>query len=165
MELGIIADWHKTEDNTLVLVDETNHCVVLQHPDGSIRTLGRKGTGPGEFHYPRSILALGSSAYVLDGWNHRVQVFDVQSWELKFEFGQFGSGPGQFFCPGSIAFLDPWLIVADTNNARLSFHSADGQFLFASGTSGNQFPRKVRNTDGLIEVQYEDGEWNRLEFV
>ena len=165
MELGKIADWHRTEDRGLLLVDETNHCVVAQSPDGSTKTHGRKGVGPGEFHYPRSILVLGSSAYVVDSWNHRVQVFDIPSWRFRFEFGKFGSGPGQFFCPASIAFFDPWLLVTDTNNARLSFHSTDGRFLFSSGVSYNRFPRKARGVDGLIEVQYEDGELERLEFV
>jgi hypothetical protein len=165
MEFGKIADWHQTDDRSLILVDETNHRILVQQPDGNITSYGRKGTRPGEFHYPRGILVLESLAYVVDSWNHRVQVFKLPLFQFQFEFGGFGTGPGQFFCPCSITFSEPWLIVADTNNARLSFHMQDGRFLFSSGVSGNRFPRKVRSADGPIEVQYESGEWNRLEFI
>jgi hypothetical protein len=165
MEFGKLADWQKTDCEILLLVDETNHRIVVQDPDGRTVAHGSKGAAAGEFHYPRGILALGSSAYVVDSWNHRVQVFDIPTWEFQFEFGKLGPGPGEFFCPGSIAFADPWLIVADTNNARISFHARDGRFVFSSGISGGSFPRKVRVTDGAFVVQYENGEWDRLEFV
>ena len=165
MEFGKITDWHQTDDGFLVLVDETSHRILVQKPDGSTTSLGRKGSKPGEFHYPRGILIRKSLAYIVDSWNHRVQVFELPSWKYQFEFGGFGTSSGKFFCPCSIAFFDPWLIVADTNNARLSFHMPDGQFLFSSAVSGRRFPRKVRNTYGPIEVQYEDGEWSRLEFI
>jgi hypothetical protein len=165
MEFGKIADWHQTDDRSFILVDETNHRILVQEPDGSTTSYGRKGSRPGEFHYPRAILVVGSLAYVVDSWNHRVQVFELPSWNYQFEFGGFGTADGQFFCPCSITFSDPWLVVADTNNARLSFHMPDGRFLFSSSVSGNRFPRKVRSAAGPIEVQYENGEWNRLEFV
>ena len=165
MEFGKISDWHQTDDRSLIAVDETNHQIVVQGPDGSTRFYGRKGNKPGEFHYPRSILVLGSSAYIVDSWNHRVQVFEIPSWKFKFEFGGFGTGAGKFFCPCSITFSDPWLVIADTNNARLSFHMPDGKFLFSSGVAGDRYPRKVRGENGPIEVQYENGEWNRLEFI
>jgi hypothetical protein len=165
MEFGKIADWHQTGDRSLIIVDETGHRIHVQQPDGNTKTYGRKGSGPGEFHYPRGILVLEELAYVVDSWNHRVQVFELSAWKYRFEFGGFGTDPGKFFCPCSITFSDPWLIVADTNNARLSFHKQDGQFLFTSGVSGNQFPRKIRSANGPLEVQYENGEWNRLEFV
>ena len=100
---------------------------------------GRKGSRPGEFHYPRAILVVGSLSYIVDSWNHRVQVFKLPSFQFQFEFGGFGSGAGQFFCPCSITFSDPWVIVADTNNARLSFHLPDGKFLFSSVISGIDF--------------------------
>jgi len=165
MEFGKIADWHQTDDRSLVIVDETSHCIRVQQPNGDTRIFGRKGSRPGEFHYPRGILVLEESAYIVDSWNHRVQVFELPSWKFQFEFGGFGTEPGKFFCPCAITFSDPWLIVADTNNARLSFHKKDGQFLFSSAVSGDRFPRKVRTSNGPIEVQYENGEWNRLEFV
>ena len=165
MEFGKIADWHQTDDRSLIVVDETSHRIVVQQPNGSTKIYGRKGARPGEFHYPRGILVLGELAYIVDSWNHRVQVFELPSWTYQFEFGGFGTEPGKLFCPCSITFSDPWLIVADTNNARLSFHKQDGQFLFSSGVSGDRCPRKVRSLNGPIEVQYENGEWNRLEFV
>jgi hypothetical protein len=165
MEFGKIADWHQTGDRSLFIVDETSHCIRVQQPNGDTRIFGRKGSRPGEFHYPRGILVLEESAFIVDSWNHRIQVFELPSWKFQFEFGGFGTEPGKFFCPCAITFSDPWLIVADTNNARLSFHKKDGQFLFSSALSGNRFPRNVRTSNGPIEVQYENGEWNRLEVV
>jgi hypothetical protein len=165
MESGKISDWCQADDRSLIAVDETNHRVIVQNPDGSTRYYGRKGSKSGEFYYPRSCIVLSSSVYVVDSWNHRVQVFELPSWKFQFEFGGFGTGPGKFFCPRSITFIDPWLIIADSNNARLSFHMTDGQFLFSSAVVGNRFPRKVRGENGPIEVQYENGEWSRLENV
>jgi hypothetical protein len=165
MEFERISDWHETDDRSLIAVDETNHRVVVQDADGRIQYYGRKGSTQGEFLHPRSVLVLGRKAYVVDSWNHRVQVFELPFWKFQFEFGGFGMLPGEFFCPCSIAFSDPWLIVADTNNARLSFHTKDGQFLFSSGIPGGRFPRNVRTTHGPIEVQCEDGVWSRPEFV
>jgi len=165
MEFGKLADWHQTEDRRLLLVDETNHRIVVQDADGQLAAHGSKGTAAGEFHYPRSILAMGASAYVVDSWNHRVQVFDIPTWKFQFEFGKLGKGPGEFFCPGFIAFADPWLIVADTNNSRISFHDCDGRFVFSAGISGESYPRKVGVANGGFVVQYENGEWDRLEFV
>jgi len=165
MEFGKLVDWQKTDGQVLLLVDEMKHRIVVQQPDGRTVAHGGKGTAAGEFHYPRGILALGSSAYVVDSWNHRVQVFDIPTWNFKFEFGRFGAGPGEFFCPGSISFADPWLMIADTNNSRISFHDRDGRFSFSSGIAGESFPRKVQVAAGGFVVQYETGKWDRLEFV
>ncbi len=165
MDIGSIADWNLTEDGGLMLVDELRHCVLRQDAYGNVKARGRRGNRAGEFHYPRSILVKGDSAYVVDSWNHRVQVFDAVSWKFLFEFGGFGSGPGQFFCPSWIVAIDERLIIADTNNARLSFHSRDGSFLFASYFADGRFPRKLQVSGGMIEVQYDSGERARLEYL
>ncbi len=148
-----------------VLVDEMNHCVLVHAADGSTTVHGRKGSSPGEFHYPRGVVVLGSRAFVVDSWNHRVQVFELPEWKYCFEFGEFGTGPGQFFCPSSIAYFEPWLIVVDTNNARFSFHDRDGRFQFSANSVEESFPVQIHTDGAVIAVQYENGEWNNLAFV
>jgi len=147
--------------NERIFVDELNHQLLVENPDRSMTARGRHGSGPGEFHYPRDVAVLNSRAYVVDSWNHRVQVFDLPSWQFAFAFGSFGSESGQFFCPSSIAVAGPFLAIADTNNSRLSFHHPDGACAFVYDLP--RFPVQVRTTPGgFLEVQSEDGEWESL---
>ena len=76
MEFGKLADWQKSEDQRLLLVDETNHRILVQDPDGHIVAHGSKGDAAGEFHYPRGILAMGSSvaSWAKDQVNFSVRV-------------------------------------------------------------------------------------------
>ena len=155
--LGKLRTGNALTDRVLLLVDETNHCIVVQAPDGRVMVHGRKGTAAGEFHYPRSILVLGSAAYVVDSWNHRVQVFDLPSWKFQFEFGKFGHGPGQFFCP---EFDRVCRSVAHRcrHEQCPAFVSCRRWPVFVFlRIPMTRFPRKVRGADRWIEVQYENG--------
>lgn len=154
----MIADWHER-----VFVDELHHRVLAENPDGDLESHGRRGSAPGEFRYPRGVVVVGSRAYIVDSWNHRVQVFDLPSWKLALTFGSFGSEAGQFFCPSSITVSGDLLVIADTNNSRLSFHRFDGSTAFVFGLP--QFPRRVRSLPGdSLEYQTEDGIWHSLEY-
>ena len=161
---GGYIDWTLDGEGRLVAIDEIEHRLSIEGPDGKFTFLGKKGAGPGEFNYPRSIEILNGIAYVVDSWNHRVQLFELPSWKFKEAFGGGGDGPGQFFCPSWITVVDreegrPWLLVADTNNRRLSFHDTEGNYLFASELFHPSHPTKVRMREGAIEVQYENGQW------
>ena len=160
-----LADTQVTDGRMVIMVDELRHCLVREDQNGKTTTVGRKGQLPGEFHYPTSVMLVEDLLYVVDSWNHRIQVFDRTSLEFRFQFGGLGSGPGQFFCPASIAIVDRWLVILDTNNNRLCFHNRDGRVQFASALFNCRFPRRMRVVEGLIELQHEDGEWERLEFV
>lgn len=161
---GKYVDWAFDDAHRLVAVDEVEHRLAIQQPDGTFAFMGKKGTGPGQFHYPKSIEVLNGTAYVVDSWNHRVQMFDVPAWTFKGAFDGAQEGAHQFFCPSSLALVPrgdepPWLVVADTNNCRLTFHDFEGNYLFAHEPYHSGCPLKVRTSEGAIEVQCEDGQW------
>jgi hypothetical protein len=144
-----IVDWTKTADGT-IFVDELNHRLLVEDSRGTIRAV------TGEFRYPRAVAVLDSLAYVVDSWHDRVRAFNIPEWTLAFDFGSL-------FCPSSIAIAGSLLVVADTNNRRLSFHRADGTRLFTYELDG--FPRRVGiDNCGSIVVSYDDGRSETLAY-
>ena len=59
-------DWTLDEAGRLVAVDEVEHRLAIQQSNGRFTFLGSKGTGPGEFHYPKCVEILNGTAYVVD---------------------------------------------------------------------------------------------------
>lgn len=127
---------------------------------------GKKGTRAAEFHYPISVVVVGHRAYVVDSWNHRVQVFDLPDWKFAFEFGGF-------FCPKWIVAVEDegkqLLLVVDTNNRRLTFHEPSGMQVAEFATTYRRFPVMATNlttpvvagfsprSSQVVEISYEDG--------
>ena len=67
--------------------------------------------------------------YVVDGDNHRVQVFQ-QDDRFAFSFGNRGNNPGQFQCPVRIAIdLNNNVLVTDRNANSIHLFTHDGQFI------------------------------------
>jgi hypothetical protein len=131
-------------------VDILRHRVIV---GGAAR--GKRGTGPGEFHYPAAVKVVQGRAYVVDSWNHRVQVFDLPEWTFAFEFGDF-------FCPKWIDVVTdqgtPLLVVVDTNNGRLCFQDLAGRRVAVFEFHSRIFPVAARVLDSEeIEVVFEDG--------
>ncbi len=130
--------------------DEFRHRIIVEDPGGIRRVLGRPGTGPGEFRYPRGVVAWSDSdtgesrLYVCDSWNHRVQLFD-EGGAPRGAFGRRGSGPGEFEVPSDIALVwpdtasevpatgPPLVAVADRWNNRVQVFDADGSHLVSIG--------------------------------
>ena len=145
-----MRDWAKTRFGQILFVDELNHRVLMQGADGRLRVASSG------FRYPKSIAVLDTTAYVLDSWNHRVCAFSLPEWSPAFEFGSF-------FCPSWIAVVSDSLVVADTNNRRLSFHAPNGSLAFTYGLDG--FPKRVgADREGNIVVHYDDGEMETLTY-
>ena len=165
MEFGRIADWHQTDDvHGSLWMKRTIGSSCRNQMGARGPTAGRE-PGRENFNIPEpfwSWEAVRTSSIagtiVCRSSNFRHCNFSSSSVDSA-------PVPESFSVLARLHFRDPWVIVADTNNARLSFHLKDGKFLFSSGISGNRFPRKVRSAHGPIEVQYEDGEWSRPEFV
>src|ERR1700733_4852074 len=130
-------------------VDTLHHQIVV-----GVVGRGRRGSKPGQFNYPSSVVVVNNRAYVADSWNHRVQVFDLPDWKFAFEFGDF-------FCPKWIEVVNdrmgPLLFVVDTNNARLCFHRLDGSRAGTFEFENRRFPvaAHVLNSEE-IKVVFED---------
>ncbi len=63
---------------------------------------GTKGSGPGQFRYPRGLAASATEVLVADDDNHRIEKFDP-SGAYQAEAGSEGTGPGQFAFPYGVA--------------------------------------------------------------
>jgi hypothetical protein len=129
-------------------VDELNSRLLVD--DGSTLRIV-----PADMRYPKSVAILGPRAFVVDSWNHRVLAFSLPACKVDFEFNGF-------FCPSWIEVMNDMLVVADTNNCRLSFHNSDGSCAFTYALDG--FPKRVHFHDGRLFVHYQNGEMEALDY-
>ena len=80
--------------------------------------------------YPKGLaFNVNKLLYVIDGDNHRVQVFQQDN-KFAFSFGNRGNNPGQFECPVRIA-IDPNnnVLVTDLTADSIHLFTHDGQFI------------------------------------
>src|SRR6266566_6010277 len=149
---------------------------------------GTRGTGPGQFSYPRGVAANSSEVLVADDDNHRIEKFDT-SGAFEASAGSQGTGPGQFGFPYGVALdgagdayvaddinhrivklaADPAgdTYVADTANGRIEVFDPEGNFVRAFGASGRALgamtaPRGLA-TDPAGGLLVSDTAANRLE--
>lgn len=116
----------------LFLTDAQTNSVLhyLHGATSPVTTWGKAGFNPGEFTMPFGIAwDKGNRVYVVDGHNHRVQVFglgsdaDPQRVAL-FMFGEEGSGDLHFKSPRGIAVNSKGQVtVADAGNNRVKIYS------------------------------------------
>ncbi|MBI5789179.1 MAG: NHL repeat-containing protein [Candidatus Schekmanbacteria bacterium] len=83
-----------------------------------------------KFHEPTDVVVgKNSRIYVLDGVNHRVQVFESNG-NFLFKFGEFGSDEGSLNMPmGLGADRAGNIYVADTRNHRVQVFDSNGKYL------------------------------------
>ena len=110
----------------------------------------------------------GTRLYVTDSKTHKILVFDSETAELLFSFGQPGDGEGEFAFPTSLAFDgDGNLYVVDQINARLQLMTAEGKFLRQIGDRGTTFGKFVRPKDVAVDevgnVYVTDNAFNNLQ--
>jgi len=121
---------------------------------------GGKGTGFGQFDWPRGIAADAKGNFlVADANNGRVQVFSAQGEFLK-TFGRAGEAEGEFKEPCGIA-LDKAgnIYVADFSNHRLQKFKSDGTFVAQwRGPDAKFAPRDLTlGADNTLYVADEGG--------
>ncbi len=115
---------------------------------GEVMEWGTKGSGPGQFSYPRGVAANASEVLVADDDNHRIEKFDP-SGAYESAAGTQGTGAGQFGFPYGVS-LDAAgnAYVADDLNHRVVKLNAELGFLGAWGGYGTKpgqlaFPRAI----------------------
>ncbi len=108
-------------DGNLLVSDSCNHRIQIFRSDGTfLRSLGKAGTGPGEFSYPYDVRAdKTGKIYICEFGNSRLTILDSEGNVIEL-IGQPGSLPGEFNNPWSLA-LDSMgnLYVADSQNHRV----------------------------------------------
>jgi DNA-binding beta-propeller fold protein YncE len=125
----------------LYVVDARRHVLVVYElaTGRLLRTVGKRGAGPGEFNFPTAV-AVGpdSRVYVSDTMNYRVQVFSP---DLDFvtSFGSLGVRPGQFRRPKGIAVdADNIVYVVDSDYNNFQMFTAEGETLMWVGELGER---------------------------
>jgi DNA-binding beta-propeller fold protein YncE len=125
----------------LYVVDARRHVLVVYElaTGRLLRTVGRRGAGPGEFNFPTAV-AVGPNGrvYVTDTMNYRVEVFDA---DLTFvsTFGTLGVRPGQFRRPKGIAVDgDNVVYVVDSDFNNFQMFTSDGETLMWVGELGER---------------------------
>ncbi len=76
-----------SSNNKIYVADRGNHCVQVLNSDLTYSsTIGRQGSGNGEFSYPWGITCDSTGkVYVADSGNHRIQVFTAEgTFLMKF---------------------------------------------------------------------------------
>jgi DNA-binding beta-propeller fold protein YncE len=98
---------------------------------------GIKGSGNGEFASIWGLTFSGSTLYVVDTGNNRVQEINEKS-EYAGKFGAFGAGNGDFGFPiGIVAGGAGDLYVTDSGNNRIEEFTQSGTYLAQFGSPGS----------------------------
>jgi len=121
-------------DGTVYYTDLAGHRVMrVARCDGThepVACIGGEGEEPTRFREPRGLLVHpGGLLLVADAGNHRVQVFDLATLQLRAIWGVGpGEEPGQLDWPCALA-ADPsgHVYVVDRGNRRVQRFSAAGQ--------------------------------------
>lgn len=122
----------------LYVVDTKAHRLQVFETDGTLRaTIGRRGTGPGEFNYPTHLWRdAAGRLYVTDSLNYRVQVLDPEGRFLR-RFGQPGDSAGDFMRQKGLA-TDSFghVYIVDALLHALQVFDPEGRLLLTLGDLG-----------------------------
>jgi sugar lactone lactonase YvrE len=112
-----------------------NSRVVKYDRDGDwVKAWGRRGTAPGEFHTPHTIITDAKGlVYVGDRENRRVQIFDPDG-RFVTEWDHVGAPWGLCITPGPRQVI----YLADAWAGRIEKLDLQGHILGAFGKSGKQ---------------------------
>jgi sugar lactone lactonase YvrE len=148
---------HFGPDGSLWATDPNAHVVYQFSPEGAIvMTLGTKDVSGDNasrtsFNEPNAVtVAANGDIYVSDGYqNARIVHFTKDGTFVKIIGGTQGSAPGELDLPHGVA-VDPQgrVIVADSDNKRLSIFDREGRFVktIATPCRGNV----IATADGTI---------------
>ena len=118
-------------DNVIAVSDWGSDQVKKYSLQGELLSvIGHKGNKNGQFDYPRGLAFNDNKLlYVVDHWNHRVQVFQ-QDDTFAFSFGNRGSNAGQFQYPVKIAIdHNNNVLVIDNHANCIKIFTDRGQFI------------------------------------
>ena len=139
-----------TNRNRLYIVDNRLHQVLVYSETGdSLFTIGKRGTGEGEFNFPESAAVdSAGNVYVVDSFNYRIEIFD-QSGKFLRMFGKQGDAYGTFARPKGIA-LDSYgniYVLDGIHNNYQVFNNAGEMLMFVGryspGNDGFENPVSI----------------------
>lgn len=131
--------WNPATDELWVSDSREHQLEVLPLSGAAPRSIGGRGSAPGEFNYPTNVAAgADGRIYVMDTFNFRVQVFGPdgvveRTWGANCDtYGCFAKPKGMAVGPDGRVF------VADAAFNNVQVFDPDGALLLAFGGVGNQ---------------------------
>ncbi len=146
-----------SSNNKIYVTDSPNHHIQVLNSDLTYSsTIGRWGSGNGEFYYPSGIFCDSTGkVYVADSDNNHIQIFSAEGTFIM----KFGENEGNRNRPAGITIDTSGLIyVSEVGNGRISVFTSEGQFISTFGRRGygpGEFnnPRGLAvNKDGILYV-------------
>jgi DNA-binding beta-propeller fold protein YncE len=127
------------ERKQLYVVDGGSHTLKVFALSGElVKTVGQRGTAPGELNFPTHISCSGNRLLVADTGNFRVQLMDLDGASLK-TIGQKGDGAGDFSLPKGVGFdRDGHVYVVDAQFENVQIFDDTGRLLMAFGEEGGE---------------------------
>ena len=127
-----------SDDKKLYIVDTLADQIHITTLNGKyINSIGKRGTGRGEFNRPTFIdVGNSGSIYISDSMNHRVQILDKNGKYIN-SFGRLGQSIGSFANPRGISVdSDENIYVSDTLFNTVQIFNKDGEVLMSFGSYG-----------------------------
>lgn len=137
-------------DGGYVVADFYNHAVHIVGADGAVdKTVGEKGTGPGEFTYPTDVeVTPEGEIWVADAYAHRIQILAPDGTPRRTVGRKGTEKPGRFHVATGIdRGPDGHLYVADFKNDRIQILEPSGEVLAVLDGSGQGNSSMRRPTD------------------
>ena len=123
----------------LLYVSDTGaHDIKVFDDQGKLlKTLGRRGEGPGEFNFPTHLAFANGELYVTDAMNSRIQVLDAATGAVTLRLGERGIYLGNLVRPKGVAVDGEGNIyVVESYHDHLLVFNRGGQLLLALGGTG-----------------------------
>ena len=122
------------KEGLIYVTDTLREQVVVFNPNGSYNTAYGK---PGDF-LPVDVAVIDDEIYIVDRREHRIEVYDKKTRELKRVLGSLGREPGQFNRPINMTVdTEGNIYVTDQMNNRIQKIDREGKPLLQFGQAGD----------------------------
>ena len=139
------------DDHSLYVLDgQASHVRVYDSAGAYVATLGREGEGPGEFEVPIGIAVSEGRVLVRDPANGRVQLFDLDTWEVE----EWKYTPSPYFMNTPLFTDDQGRIYVDISDPGQLFIVMDSDGTQIDTISGPDAPGDFDANE--YRVYYED---------
>ena len=137
------------ERGQIFIAEDGGHCISIYSSGKRIRSIGQKGSAPGQFLCPRGVaVERAGNILVVDEDNHRIQKFTADGKFIAL-VGSRGNKPLQFNSPFGIGISpNEKVYICDRANHRVQILNPDLTFSTSFGGKGSedghfQFPWDV----------------------
>jgi len=149
--------WTPDRKLLVTFISEDGNYGLLQKKAeaGNSNKLLSVGTATGQFNWPQGIAVNGSTAYIVDSNNGRIQRFDLDAQRFLEPFGGLGKKSGLFLRPGGICIFENEIFIADTRNHRIQVFSVKGVVKRVFGELGDADDQFRLPTSCVVSASWE----------